>query len=199
MSPTLIGIGGRLRAGKDVVAEHLEREHGFVRMGMSDVLHEALLAIDPLIVTSEGVGGIYEWCDYSQLVAEEGYVEAKKNPYVRAYLQRLGTEVGRNMIGEDTWVNIAGNRISDHMREGRSVVITGIRYPNELRMILSLGGRSVWIERPGLDSDASASSHASENSVQADDFRTVLVNDGTIGDLRTRTDALLGQIRGVLS
>lgn len=194
LSPTLIGLGGHLRSGKDAVADHLVAEHGFVKIGMSDALHEAMLAIDPIVVVGEfvqypeGAPG-YGWntpraqMRYSELVEAVGYVEAKKRPEVRRLLQKLGTEVGRNMIGEQVWTNIIARKIDDHRGAGHPVVVTGIRFPNEVQMIRELGGRPVWIDRPSLATSGAIAAHASENSVSEEDFDGLIVNDRTLEDL----------------
>lgn len=195
MTARVIGLGGRLRSGKDEVADYLVREHGFVKIGMSDALHEAMLALNPLVpinAAASFTGGVYgEFVRYSQLVGQIGYVEAKKNPEVRSLLQRLGTEVGRNMVGENTWVNISARKIDDYLRADQPVVLTGLRFPNELTMIRQFAGRAVWINRPGVEASASAASHASENGVSPNLFDSVIENDGTLEDLYVKASHLL--------
>lgn len=187
LSPTLIGLGGHLRSGKDAVADHLVTEHGFVKLGMSDVLHEAMLALDPVVrVWNDGT---FE--RYSKVIAEHGYVEAKKRPEARRLLQKLGTEVGRDMIGENVWANIMARKIDDHRGAGHPVVVTGIRFPNEVRMIRELGGRTVWVDRPNLATRGAIAAHASENSVGEQDFDGLIVNDGTLEDLYAHVSQLL--------
>lgn len=68
-------------------------------------------------------------------------VEAKKNPGVRVLLQRLGTDVVRDMVDEDAWVDIMRFRVECLLREGKKVVVTGIRFPNELEAIRGFGVR----------------------------------------------------------
>lgn len=208
LSPVVIGLGGKLRAGKDVVADHLVQEHGFVKVGMSDALHEAMLAIDPFVPVPIAMTRVRRWMfsllfrredevldfeRYSALCARLGYVEAKAIPEVRRLLQNLGTEVGRNMIGENTWVNITARKVDDHLGIDRPVVVTGIRFPNEVAMIRQFAGVTVWVDRPGL-AGGSASGHASENSVDASLFDEVLLNDGTIERLTERVDELLKRV-----
>ncbi|WP_217181629.1 hypothetical protein [Streptomyces sp. AC495_CC817] len=195
LAPPLIALGGRLRSGKDVVADWLVEKHGFVKIGMSDALHEAMLAIDPIIdehavAADEGV--LVHRIHYSEAIASEGYVEAKKRPEVRRLLQNLGTEVGRDMIGENVWVNIMARKIDDHRGAGHPVVVTGIRFPNEVQMVRDLAGTAVWIERPGEHAPTStAAAHPSETSVQSSDFDDVIVNDGSLGELQAKASELV--------
>ncbi|WP_406245899.1 hypothetical protein ACI7YT_12725 [Microbacterium sp. M] len=199
MTAALIGLGGYLRSGKDEVAGVLEEQFGFARLGMSDALHEAMLAIDPIVVVDEfvqypeGAPG-YGWntprakMSYSELVEAVGYVEAKKRPEVRRLLQALGTEVGRDMIGTNTWSDIMARKVEALLKQGRSVVATGIRFPNEVQMLRSFAGAAVWVDRPGFE--PSASSHASETSVGSDDFDMVIRNTGTLEQLHEGAAAL---------
>lgn len=188
LSSPLIGLGGRLRSGKDVVADRLVAKHGYVKLGMSDALHEAMLAIDPIV-------DVNFWDDetitYSQLISEVGYVEAKKRPEVRRLLQQLGTDVGRKMIDENVWVNIMARKIDDHRGAGHPVVVTGIRFANEVRMIEELGGLAAWVERPGAHAPTTGTaSHASENSVSATDFHMTIDNSSDLEALEAWADGL---------
>lgn len=190
-TPTLIGLGGRLRAGKDAVADYLVEHHGFVKLGMSDALNEAMNRLNPIVGVEQNLRGL-KAVRYAELVEREGYVEAKKNAEVRKLLQRLGTEVGRNLLGEDTWTTPAGRTIEPLLLEGKSVVITGIRYPNEATLIQQFAGYSVWVERPSeVDSSAPAAAHSSENGVTAEDFDTTIINDGTLEDLYVKVERLV--------
>lgn len=193
MTATVIGLGGRLRAGKDEVADHLVREHGFVKIGMSDALHRAMMVLDPIIeleVPSAFSNGYPRVRRYSDIIKRRGYVEAKKVLEVRRLLQRLGTEVGRDIIGENVWVDITASTIASHLRGGRSVVVTGIRFSNELRMIFQFAGRAIWVERPDESAASGAARHASENGVTPEMFDQVLLNDGTLADLHRMASAL---------
>lgn len=194
--PALIGIGGLLQHGKDTVADYLVEKHGWVKMGMSDPLNEALLTLNPWVKIDTHIShpilrmvqfspGFYA---YQEVYAVLGYVRAKEIPDVRAYLQRLGTEVGRNLLGENTWVNAAERQIEQHTADGSNVILTGVRFPNEVEMIRRQGGELWWVERPSLvNADASAT-HSSENSVTREDFDRVIFNDGTLIDLYETVD-----------
>lgn len=210
LSSPLIGLGGRLRSGKDVVADRLVEKHGYVKLGMSDALHEAMLAIDPIVTheemvlvrkTSEGL----QWrrdtpARYSEIVEHIGYVEAKKIPEVRRLLQQLGTDVGRKMIGENVWVNVMARKIDDHRGAGHPVVVTGLRFPNEVRMIEELDGQAVWIERPGVHAPSTGTAaHASENSVSARDFHWTLRNDGSLEALERQVDQYAAHLADAMS
>lgn len=196
--PLVIGLGGKLRSGKDTVADYLVHEYGFVKLGMSDALSEALLTLDPIVEVGEG-----HMTRYKGLIERVGYVEAKKSPEVRRLLQRLGTEVGRKMLGEDTWVKPALDKITHWWGEGKPVVLTGIRYPNEIEMIHDLGGVSVYVDRPLLAEQTTtqptervtaaldAAIHSSETSVKPEEFSYTIHNEGTLVDLWQDVDLMM--------
>jgi hypothetical protein len=52
----IIGIGGKLRSGKDTVADHLVSAHGFTKLGTSSPLLRAALVLDPVIPDFPTVG-----------------------------------------------------------------------------------------------------------------------------------------------
>lgn len=198
---SLYGVGGFLRSGKDVYADRLVSNHGFVKLNMSDPLVEATSRLNPwirldfdvLILTDEEdshwayqakAGTFVKWL---ALLRSVGYVEAKKHEDVRDFLQKLGTEVGRDMFDVNVWVNIAAEKIRKLRDDGNNVVITGVRFQNELDMIFDEGGTSVWIARPEAQGPISGA-HRSENSLTPDMFERVIQNDGTLEEFLERTD-----------
>ena len=191
MSSKLLGIGGRLTSGKDTVADYLVEKHGWVKLNMSAPLHEAMLRLDPWIpieFEEHHSSGIVR---YSELTRRVGYTAAKENPEVRRLLQALGTDVGRKMFGENVWVNYANNTITPLREAGENVVITGIRFPNEIDMIHNnvvwdTPGKLVWVERPSLVLGDEAK-HASE-SLTGEDFDITILNDGSLDMLYAKTE-----------
>lgn len=190
MSDTIvIGLGGKLRSGKDTVADYLASQHDFVKIGMSDALREALYTLNPII--SGGQFSPYE--RYRDIDDRAGYTEAKKIPEVRRLLQVLGTEVGRQIISENVWVDIVERRIAEYRAQGRSVALTGVRFENEQSMIRRIGGTLVWITRPGLDTAEAHAAHASEQAT-GEDFDLTIANVGTLNDLYADTETLLANL-----
>ena len=178
----IVGLGGYAFAGKDAVADVLEARHGWKRTFMSKPLMRALLALDPLIPDGRG------YIRFAELVERVGYDRAKRNPEVRALLQRLGTEVGRNIIGENVWTDVMARDVAELSADGSSVAVTGIRYRNELDRIREMGGISVWVSRPGV---VAVNGLTSELTLDPADFDVELRNDGTLADLEVAVGALL--------
>lgn len=195
----LIGLGGRLRSGKDTVADHLVSRYGFIKIGMSEPLNDALLTLNPLIPVNAhedqtAIGLTGQFVRYSDLIDRVGYVEAKRNPEVRALLQRLGTDVGRKLIDENVWVDMMARIVTDHLDAGTPVVVTGIRYLNEVDVIRDMLGSSWWVSRPITSIGVAADqilAHESERGVNEADFDKVIRNDGTLDELYRSVDLML--------
>ena len=222
----LVALGGRLRAGKDAVGDYLAREHGFVKVGMSDALAEALYVLNPLVVTDypERVGRFrttttWEPIRYRDLVDAVGYADAKKHEEVRRLLQVLGTDVGRDMISKDVWTTIMRRKILDLLGEGKSVVVTAIRFENELELVRDMHAATVWIDREeslrlseplkeswlgegtndeeedGTEAHRAAESiilsHASESGLDKESFGYWIHNNGTLEELYENVEWLL--------
>ena len=97
------------------------------------------------------------WGRVQTVIEEMGYEEAKKRyPEYRELLQRMGTEVGRELYGENFWVDRVLSQIKtyEHIDEavtnfggevvydGRAnYVITDVRFPNEANAVQSVGGK----------------------------------------------------------
>ncbi|WGH20737.1 deoxynucleoside monophosphate kinase [Arthrobacter phage JohnDoe] len=178
----LIGLIGKKRTGKDTFADKLVRDHGYTRVALADPLREAALALDPIMGTfplnSEGIVRTREW-RLSDVIEELGWEKAKDYiPEVRRTLQRLGTESIRS-LDDQFWIRTAFQRIDALRAEGKPVVVTDVRYPNEADAISDATGYLVRIVRD-LPDDGDA--HASEKAM--DDYREHLrvPNNTTIED-----------------
>lgn len=170
----LIGITGRKQAGKDSFAARLVEAHGFTRVAFADPMRDFALALDPL------VDGHYR---LSEIVKSLGWDVAKESiPEVRRTLQRLGTEAGREVLGDHVWINAALDTID---AIPGPVVVTDVRFPNEADAILAAGGSVIRIVRPRRDV---SDTHPSETAM--DDYPVALeiVNDGTLDQLNTAAD-----------
>lgn len=168
----LIGLIGRKRSGKDTFASVLIEEHGFTKAGFADPLREVALAIDPIVgMTALGTRTVR----YSEVLDHYGYEEAKDRfPEFRTFLQRLGTDAVRTVIGEDTWVDLAASRI-DARRS--PLVLTDVRFPNEAKAITDRGGYLVRVVRPGQEE---SDLHPSETALDGWLVNVVVENDGTL-------------------
>jgi hypothetical protein len=108
----------------------------------------------------------------------------ERAPGVRVLLQRFGSDVGREMFGEDFWVEQAFKGLGDE-----DVVFTDVRFPNEAEAVRGRGG-VVWnVVRPGV---GVANGHVSECALDGFVFDETVVNDGSLLDLEVK---VLGCLR----
>ncbi|MDR6868731.1 hypothetical protein J2Y69_003355 [Microbacterium resistens] len=196
ITPHVIGLVGKKRTGKDTTARALA-EHGYTPAAFADPLRDMALAIDPVV----GADRRGDFIRYSDALATYGYEEAKERfPEFRRFLQRLGTEgvrevLGakyglRDLIGDDLWIVLAEQRIQ---AADIPLVFTDVRFPNEAALIERYGD-TVRIVRPSLP--ASTDEHPSETALDNYDTRETLVNDSTPEGLAATVDALLSRLKG---
>jgi hypothetical protein len=173
----IIGLSGYAQTGKDTIADYLIKNYGFTRVAFADPIREALYKLDPKIRLGESSG-----VSLSHAVDNMGWEEVKKlSPDTRELLQRLGTEVGRSMFGEDFWVKQAMKKAQEHEK----VVITDVRYPNELEAILKASG-AVW--RVIKNDVGAVNRHASETALDHYQFEHIIFNNDTIASLYESID-----------
>lgn len=102
---------------------------------------------------------------------------------MRVFLQRLGTEFGRELINPDIWTNTWISSTHTHLEAGRIVVADDVRFTNEVEAIKALGGVMIHLSRP----DAPASNilgHPSEGGLDSyKSFDRFIVNDGDMAFL----------------
>jgi hypothetical protein len=203
----IIGLTGRKHSGKTTVAEHLEAEHGFVRLAFADPLKRACAEIFGL--------------DVAQL-ADPTY---KATPLPewdgltpRQILQWTGTELFRERFHElatwtddepRVWVRACVNRIEEYrtaLRHGlpgefiplsrghldlsvpfNGVVVEDCRFDDEADALRALGGEIVCIRRP-RDGAPVLDTHASEAGVHEKLITYSIYNGGDLVDLRAAVD-----------
>lgn len=175
----VVGLSGWARAGKDTIADHLVEKYGYTKMSFATPMKEALyklnpkITIDNVMATPIRIGvDVYGW---------DGMKE--HGPEVRDLLQRFGTEVGREMFGEDFWVDAAIEKIED----GAKVVFADVRFPNEADAIKALGGSVGRVTRLGF---GPANEHISEHALDEYDFDFSVSNFSNLDTLYEVIDSL---------
>jgi hypothetical protein len=178
----ILGLSGYARSGKDTIASYLVEKYGFTRMAFADPMREALLRLDPHITLS-GMS-----VPLSTAVKGLGWEALKEDSQeVRQLLQRMGTEVGREMFGEDVWVDYLMRQAHQYDR----VVVSDVRFHNEARAIHRTLG-SVWrIDRPNVEA---ANDHISEHDLDDYPFDIYLTNAHDKEHLHWAIDALIGNV-----
>jgi len=167
--PRIIGITGYARHGKDTVAAVLTRELGYSRVALADRMKELMLVLDPRVdIVHRVVRGVNEFDEVrlSKLVEHVGWEGAKEYAEVRRLLQVFGTEVGREGLGQDVWIEALAKGTKGFYGNERKIVIPDVRFTNEAEFIRRMHGEVWGVERPDFDNGLGANgTHASERDI----------------------------------
>lgn len=155
----IIGLTGKARSGKDTAANYLA-ENSFEHYWFSKPMKDACRAI-------------FGWDDRHLYGDLKEVVDARFGCSPRQALQTLGTEWGRDCIGENLWVDIA----KDRMTKADNIVISDVRFNNEAQIIREMGGVIVNIAR---DKAYSINIHSSEEGIEGNLIDIQIINNGTI-------------------
>jgi hypothetical protein len=128
----LIGVTGFARSGKDTVGQILVREQNYVRFAFADPIKKMIA--DMLEMPLHKLEELKD----QQLAHLDGLTP-------RYLMQTLGTEWGRDMIHKDLWVRLLREKIVLHadVNPSTNIVVTDVRFPEEVAMIRDLGG-TIW-------------------------------------------------------
>jgi len=209
----IIGLVGFIGSGKDTVAGEFVRQ-GCVRDSFASPLKDLCAAI-------------FGW---SRELLEGDTAESREfretpdmfwtrklgidNFTPRVALQLIGTDVMRKHFSNDIWLNSLEYRFRK-ANHNRCVVISDVRFKNELELIKNMNGYVVWVRRGELpewyDTAASAHTgnavsrkimqtryrdiHESEWNWVGFDHDFVINNDGTLDDLCTKVADISKTIR----
>jgi hypothetical protein len=208
----IIGIAGLIGSGKDTVADYLTNFHGFKRMSFAGALKDAVSQVFGW--ERELLEGRTKESRLWRETVDPWWAEKLGMPHLtpRWVLQYWGTEVCRNNFHDNIWIHAVEHRL---MRSTDNVVISDVRFPNEIESIRNSGGmiirtrrgedpswyRAAEIVNQGPTKNLSWASnkailesfkvHASETAWIGTEFDAVLNNDGSIDDLYQRISNLL--------
>ena len=186
----VVGIAGKMGAGKDSIAEILCGHFGFIRYSMADELKRECADALGRRVAPEGAPA-----DICQVIERDGFSPSMMwiKPYgasIRRLAQWWGSEHRRTQ-DPDYWVS----RMRYLLSATKSpVVIPDIRFENEAQLVRQLGGEVWLVRRLAADKsrDPAAHSHLSERF--CDEYLNwdySMRNDGTLDDLKHKIVALM--------
>jgi len=140
----IIGFVGFIGSGKDTAADYLVNFHGFRRDSFANTLKDAVANVfgwDRTLLegrTSEARAWREE--------VDTWWAERLNMPNLtpRWVLQYWGTEVCRQGFHDDIWIASVENKMR---KTADNIVISDVRFPNEIRAIHNAGGIVVRVQR----------------------------------------------------
>ena len=137
----LIGLCGYIGSGKNAVAEMLVKNHGYEQDSFAKSLKDAVSAVFgwPRELLEGNTPDSREWREAPDTWWTE-QLEMPVSP--RLALQVIGTEVFRGKYHNNIWVASLLRRVGD-----RKVVVSDVRFPNEIKLIQEYGGKVIWVKR----------------------------------------------------
>lgn len=195
---SILAICGFQNSGKDAIAEILVRQHGYVKLSFAGVLKDIVAVV---FGWDRGMlEGVTKEDREARETVDVWWSDNLNIPGLtpRKMLQFFGTDLFRAHFCDDIWVKVVERKLTQFPK----VVITDCRFPNEISMIRSYGGKLVHVERnkPAWfdgykaytrDCDEAAKLHVSETSWIRETFDHTVVNEGTLQDLNDKVAALL--------
>lgn len=202
----IIGICGFIGCGKDTVADYLVNFHEFRRESFANTLKDAVAAIfgwDRTMLE----GRTKEAREWREQV-DPWWAQRLNMPTLtpRWVLQYWGTEVCRKTFHDDIWIASLENKLR---KSKDNIVVSDVRFPNEIKAIKNLGGKIIWVKRGELpdwyDFAVEANKginfalnemkirkiHASEWAWIGSNFDYEITNDDSIDDLYSNVKSLL--------
>jgi hypothetical protein len=207
----IIGFVGFIGSGKDTAADYLVNFHEYRRDSFANTLKDAVACVfgwDRTLLEGR-TKEAREWREQPDAWWSE---RLGRNITPRLMLQLWGTEVCRSGFHDDIWIASLENKMR---KTGDNIVISDVRFPNEIKAIHNAGGIVVRIKRGAdpewYDAAVSVNSgpeknatwsiskskleklkiHASETAWVGGDIDHTVYNDTTI-------DALFEQIKNLL-
>ena len=192
----IIGVCGFIGSGKNTVAEFLVEKHNFVPVSFAHVLKDACASLFGW--DREMLEGKTEEARVQREQVDKFWAERLQIPCFtpRYALQYIGTDILREHFHKDVWVIAAEKRIQKY----KDVVISDVRFPNEVKMIYRNAGE-LWMVRRGLPewydmayyepkrmAEAYPEIHSSEYAWVRNEFDVYMDNDGTLEELYEKVE-----------
>ncbi len=180
----IIGLGFKARAGKDTVASHLVNNYSFIQESFAFPLKEYI---------GRQICGFNDKQLYG---AWKETIDPEWGRTPRQMLQLIGTDALRKVVHDDFWIIPMKRKIKEHLRNERNVVISDVRFLNEIKLIQDFGGFVVRIDRDNPDKIAGFDKHASEVELETfTNWNYRLDNNNTLDELYGNVDFMLeGQL-----
>lgn len=171
-------LAGQARSGKDTVMKTItkyyeEKNKMVVNLGFTDYIKNYAMKIT-------------NW---------DGSDETKP----RDLLQILGTDIVRNQINKDFFINRLCEDITVYKYFFDVIIISGARFPNELEVPKKLfkNVKTIKVERPNFTNELTEKQKAHITEHALDDYNNydyIITNDGNLTNLENKTLNILKEV-----
>lgn len=179
----IIGVGYKARSGKDTIASYLVNNYGFVQESFAEPLKEKI---------GRDICGFSSKQLYGEL---KEVVDPRYNMTPRQMLQKIGTDAMRDVVHIDFWVIPMRRKLEEHIRNGRSVVVSDCRQLNEAQMIKNLGGMLWRVDREKADQISSPKHKSETELIEYTDWDYLIDNNGGIEQLYEGVETIMSMER----
>jgi hypothetical protein len=168
----IIGLNGRMQSGKDTVATILAENFNNIQRGAfaRKLKQSGASALD---ISTEQLEDLK--LNGTIIISGSDWTHEISG---RQYLQYYGTEAHRDVFGDDFWVEQV---LDKPVTDGHILVVTDMRFPNEISGVLDRGGIAVKIRR--AEADNKPILHPSEQTLPDEQFDYFLDNNGSMAEL----------------
>jgi hypothetical protein len=180
--PRIIGITGKKFNGKDTLGIYLSK-YGYQRMAFADPLKEV-------------IKNIFNFNDAQLYGEDKERIDENWKISPRSAMQFIGTDLFRHQmnklmpdIGNEIWIKVIKRQIEDIWKQNpnQKIVLTDLRFPNEINLIKELNGIIIRVKRKIDDTYSSIDNdfivvHESETYID------VLEVDYDFDNNKTKTD-----------
>lgn len=183
----LIGVLGRKRSGKDTISDYMCKTYNFQKMSLAQPLKDCCKIL-------------FNFSDEQLYGDMKETIDPMWHTSPRKALQYLGTSVFRNDINkllpginDNFWINSV---IAKYLKLCQSadnsdnvkVIISDVRFQNEIDEIHKKNGIIIKISRPSLEN---IDDHESEKNIDIMDGDYNIINDGSLEELYTKVDSIV--------
>lgn len=182
----ILGFGFRARSGKDTIATYLVNKYNFIQESFAYPLKEY---IGRQIL---GFNDKQLYGSWKEIIDPEWGLTP------RQMLQLAGTDALRNKVHQNIWVVPVKRKIKKHIQEDKSVVVSDVRFINEIEMIKNLGGKVIRVDRQNPEQIVGFEKHSSEIELENyNDWDYIIDNNKTFQDLYKQIDQLIYKIKNI--
>jgi hypothetical protein len=208
MNSRVVGIGGRMRSGKQEIAKIFEK-YGYQRIYFAlplkdlcaEILDISLSELNELKNNNQAIDLTLNK-DIIQIISEETKIPYnvvenlginKFIPTVRELLQFIGTDIIR--VYNPNW---HVERIKEIINKNKDMkfVIDDLRFPNEKQMIEEFDGICWFVVNPNNNQ---ISNHECETSLKWQDFDHIFVNDKSLSYLKFHWESFVNRYEEMIT